>query len=75
MDMIAIICISINYVVLSLIIGVIDLMCLYGEDIRFSSIPQGDIGYHEDRGSIWGVHNIIFFPSLILIFLFTRKTK
>lgn len=72
---IAIICITINYVVLSLIIGAIDLMCLYGQDLNFNSIPQGDIGYHEDRKSILGFHNIIFFPSFILILLFTRKTK
>jgi hypothetical protein len=70
---IAIICITIDYIVLSLIIGGLDLLCLYGQDLNFNSIPQGDIGYHEDRKSILGFHNIIFFPSLFLIFLFTRK--
>ena len=55
------------YVILSLIIGIIDVIRATAQDNELASYPIGDIGYYVEPKPILGVHNFIFLPSWLVI--------
>lgn len=54
------------YLIISLFIAIWDLDSLRRQDEYFMNIPQGDLEYHK-RVPILGIHNYLFFPSLLFI--------
>ena len=55
------------YVILSLIIGIIDVIRATAQDNELASYPIGDIGEYIVPKPILGVHNFIFLPSWLVI--------
>ena len=55
------------YCLVSLFIGLLDLLCLIRQDQHFRDVPQGDIGEYEFKSQILGIHNWIFLPSWLVI--------
>ena len=57
----------IGYVVGSLVWGYVDALELRSQDYDLMNVPSGDIGEFVFPKRILGIHNILFFPSLIPI--------
>lgn len=55
------------YLVVSVIIGIIDLIRMVHQEDELASYPVGDIGYYVFPTEITGVHNWIFLPSWLVI--------
>ena len=55
------------YLVVSLIVGLLDLSAMYYQNIYLSSFPTGDIGSYIKPKHITGLHNILFLPSLLIV--------
>ena len=55
------------YVILSLIIGIIDVCRATAQENELASYPIGDIGEYIVPKPILGVHNFIFLPSWLVI--------
>ena len=55
------------YVILSLIIGIIDVISATVQDNELASYPIGDIGEYVEPKQILGIHNFIFLPSWIVL--------
>jgi hypothetical protein len=55
------------YLVVSFIVGVIDLIRMAHQEDELASYPVGDIGYYVFPTKITGVHNWIFLPSWLVI--------
>ena len=55
------------YVIMSLIIGIIDVRRIVLQDQYFDNVPIGDIGYYIEPKPILGIHNFIFLPSWLVI--------
>lgn len=56
-----------TYAILSVIIGIIDVVKIYNQNEDFSTVPYGDIGEYIEPKPIIGIHNIIFLPSLAVV--------
>ena len=54
------------YVIVSIIVGIVDLAKLVEQDEYFQTIPYGDLEFHE-RKPILGIHNWVFIPSWLVI--------
>ena len=55
------------YVILSLIIGIIDVCRATAQENELASYHIGDIGEYIEPKPILGVHNFIFLPSWLVI--------
>ena len=55
------------YLLISGVVAVYDVIRLKNQDEELNSFPQGDIGYYIEPKRILGIHNVIFFPSLLII--------
>ena len=55
------------YVIISILIGVLDVVSIYARDTDLNHTPTGDIGYYVIPKHITGVHNVIFLPSIVII--------
>lgn len=55
------------YVIMSLIIGIIDVRRIVLQDQYFDTVPIGDIGDCIEPKPILGIHNFIFLPSWFVI--------
>jgi len=66
--------IIIVYIIISLIVAIVDLSRLAEQERYFSEIPYGDLEFHEPK-RILGMHNIVFIPSLLFIFIWIKIVK
>lgn len=55
------------YVILSVIIGIIDVVKIYDQNEYFGTVPYGDIGEYIEPKPILGIHNFIFLPSWVVV--------
>ena len=58
------------FLVISIVIGIVDIIRMKEQEDYISKFPIGDIGYYVEPKRIMGLHNIIFFPSILIIILF-----
>jgi hypothetical protein len=58
------------YLVISISIGIIDVVLVKSQYNYLSTVPNGDIGYYVVPKKIIGIHNVILFPSLFVIGIF-----
>lgn len=56
-----------SYVILSLIIGIIDVCRATAQENELASYLVGDIGEYIVPKPIWGVHNFIFLPNWLVM--------
>ena len=59
---------GIVYLMLSAFVGLVDLTLLRHQEEELASFPAGDIGEYVFPKKILGIHNVIFFPSYIIIY-------
>lgn len=55
------------YVILSVIIGIIDVVRIVEQESYFDTVPMGDIDYYIEPKPILGIHNFVFLPSWLII--------
>ena len=58
--------IFIIYLIISVVVGIVDIKRLQAQEDYFASIPYGDLESYEPK-PITGVHNWVVFPSWIVI--------
>ncbi len=61
---ITIVCI---YVVISFFVGIVDVLEVTNQEEELSNFPIGDIGVYVFPRKILGIHNLIFFPSFLVL--------
>ena len=55
------------YVVISLVVGIVDVLKLTSQEEELSTFPRGDLGVNIVPKKILGIHNLIFFPSFLIL--------
>ena len=55
------------YVVISLGVGIVDVLKLKSQEEELSTFPRGDVGVNIVPKKILGIHNLIFFPSFLIL--------
>ncbi len=56
-----------TYLIISVIVALIDLYKMSKQEDYLGTFPLGDLGEFIELKPVMGVHNIIFFPSLLII--------
>ncbi len=55
------------YVVISLGVGIVDVLKLKSQEEELSTFPRGDVGVNIVPKKVLGNHNLIFFPSFLIL--------